>query len=350
VEEIGMETKKGILRKMFFIGLIVSAASGLALLVAAYLFDDARQKAATKATEHQEAKIREYRAYLAETAKKINRLPVDPHILGAAQARFYDERTEAELYLWAMDTHGQFQFGVPEGVFTQLNAAYDKCRTAIEEEGRFADRQEFIRRQVQDHPAFDLSRYLTEAPTGLAQPGYWAWNWPPDERWVFSTPFESPEGEMLGNLYLKVLGLGRDPWRSRAVYEGPMAASAILFIASIVFLWFLLPTWVYLDARGRGVSSPAVWSAVTLVSLVFGLAAYLIVRPEERAAAACQKCGRTGTGGTYCAYCGSPVPSEFCQGCGYPTRTDWFFCPNCRASLRAKPDEPPAGQTEVLSP
>ncbi len=344
-----METKKRILRKMAFIGLIVFVLSGLALLITATLYEDAREQAEARSREKLEEQIGKYRAYLSETAKKVNKLPVDPHVVGNAQARFFDEFREARLYLWAMDTQGKFLFGVPEEAFTRLNNGYDKYRTAIDEEGRFADRQEFIRRMVPDNSNFDWSRYLPNSTRGTGR-GPADWNWYPEEGRVFSVPFETAEGgEMLGNLYLKVVGLEDHSWFQSGRYEGPFTISAILFIASIVFLWFLLPTWVYLDARRRGMASPTIWSALTLVSLVFGLAAYLIVRPEDTAGAVCPKCGRTAAGGTYCAYCGTPVASEFCQACGYPTRAEWLFCPNCQASLKAKPDEPTAGEAAPVS-
>ncbi len=345
-----METKKRILRKMAFIGLIVFAVSGLALLITSGLYKQAREQAEAQSRQNLEEQIRKYRAYLTETAKKINKLPVDPHILGNAQTRFFDEYREARLYLWAMDTRGQFLFGVPEEAFARLNTAYDKYQAAIQEEGRFADRQEFIRRLVQDKAVYDWSRYVPNTTNGTDHAMKPDWNWFQDEGRVFSTPFESGEGgEMLGNVYLKVVGLDDRNWWDRGPHEGPMAVSAGLFGASIVFLWFLLPTWVYLDARGRGMTSPAIWSALTLVSLVFGLAAYLIVRPEDTAGAVCSKCGRTATGGTFCAYCGTPVTSEFCQACGYPTRAEWLFCPNCQASLKPKPDEPRAGDAEPVT-
>lgn len=339
-----METKKRILRKMAFIGLMVFVVSGLTVLITASLYDEAREQAEARGRENLEQQIGKYRAYLAETAKKINKLPVDPHVLGNAQARFFDEYREARLYLWAMDTQGNFLFGVPEGVFKRLNGAYDKYRAPLEEQGYFADRQEFIRRLVPYNSQSDLSRYLPGVNRGIGQPAAQDWNWYPYQGRVFSVPFEAAEGgQMLGNVYLKVVGLEEHAWFNRGFYEGPLTISAILFFASLVFLWFLLPTWVYLDARGRGMTSPAIWSALTLVSLVFGLAAYLIIRPEDKAGAVCSKCGRTATGGTYCAYCGTPVASEFCQACGYPTRAEWLFCPNCQASLKPKPDEPAAG-------
>jgi len=332
-----METKKRILRKMALIGLIVFVLSGVALLITSSLYDEAREQAAARGRANRDEQIRKYRTYLTETAKKINKLPVDPRIVGDAQARFFDEYGEARMYLWAMDTRGQFLFGVPEEAFSRLNNAYEKYRTTIEEGGRFADRQEFIRKLVPHNSGFDF--------IAKSRDGDFEWGSYSQDGRVFSTPFESGEGgAMLGNVYLKVVGFDNRDWWDRGPHEGPVAVSAGLFVGSIVFLWFLLPTWVYLDARGRGMTSPWIWSGLTLVSLVFGLAAYLIVRPEDTAGAVCSKCGRTATGGTFCAYCGTPVSSEFCQACGYPTRAEWLFCPNCQASLKTKPDEPDAGE------
>jgi hypothetical protein len=296
--------------------------------------------------EKRDALINKYRAYLQETSKKVTRLPVDPNIVGQVQARYFEEYSQARLYFWAMDTRGEYLFGVPGEAFGRLNRAYDTYRQVIEKEGRFTDRQDFLRRLIQDHKKLDFEVYEAKLSGKDFSPNPRRWEqerlWAGDEHdhLTFSTPFLNDQGQMLGNMYLKIVGIddGSSYWVRD--YDGPLNVSAILLIVSVLFLWFLLPTWVYLDARGRGMASPARWSALTLVSLIFGLTVYLILRPDEGGALVCQCCGRSTKGGRYCAYCGAVNSDEFCLKCGFPLRPEWIFCPNCQAPNRIETEEP----------
>ena len=350
-----MSNKKRVLRKMALIGLGVFAVSAAALAITASLMEKAHTRREVELKERHETLVRKYRAYLQETAKRIDRLPVDPNVAGQAQARYFEEYPHARLYLWAMDTQGQFQFGAPAEAFARLNRAYDTYQKAIEQEGRFADRQDFIRRLVQDHSELDLERYEgaeAEESSGRRVEQWRGWRGHDDDGLVFSAPFQNERGEMLGNLYLKVAAIDQEPFYYVRDYDPPMAVSGIVAGASLVFLWFLLPTWVYLDARGRGLRSPVRWSVLTLVSLVFGLAVYLILRPENPGPEVCQSCGRATDGGKYCPFCGTPATSEFCPKCGYPVRPEWVYCPSCQSPARktqgsiSPAEEPPASPVE----
>jgi hypothetical protein len=350
-----MSTKKRILRTMALIGLAVFVVSAGALAITTVLMEKARTRSVTAQAEKREALVRKYRAFLNETAKKIVKLPVDPNVAGQAQARYFEEYPNARLYLWAMDTQGQFQFGAPAEAFARLNRAYDTYQEAIEQEGRFADRQDFIRRLVQDHNELDFARYETkDAEKGPAsKPVSWrGWEGHDDEGLVFSAPFQNERGEMLGNLYLKVAGIDQHPYYFGRDYDPQMTISGILAVASFVFLWFLLPSWVYLDAKARGVRTPVRWSVLTFVSLVFGLAVYLILRPEAARTDTCQNCGRATDGGRFCPFCGAPAINEFCPKCGYPVRPEWAYCPSCQSPARKTPGpviiegERPAAATE----
>ncbi|MBZ5499947.1 MAG: zinc ribbon domain-containing protein [Acidobacteriia bacterium] len=344
-----MPNKKRILRKMALIGMVVFAVSGLSLWITEYMHRKGETEYERAWTEKREEKIRKYRAYLQETAKKVVKLPADPNIVGQAQARYFEEYPNIRLYLWAMDTGGQFQFGVPREAFARLNRAYDTYQKLIEQEGRFTDRQDFIRRLVQDQRNMNFEHYEAkmagqEGSERVAQ----AEDRGPYEHdgLVFSTPFQNERGEMLGNLYLKVSGIDDGRGYFQNEYQGPQDFSGGLLGASVLFLWFLLPTWVYLDAKGRGVDSPVRWSVLTLVSLVFGLAIYLILRPEEGTKGVCQNCGRTTGGEKFCPFCGSPATSDFCPRCGYPARAEWTYCPNCQTAIQKAPEPAPAATQE----
>jgi hypothetical protein len=60
------------------------------------------------------------RQYLGELAKKIDKLPIDPTLVGEIEAHYFEERTAGALHVWAMGTAGQFLFGVPRESFSRL--------------------------------------------------------------------------------------------------------------------------------------------------------------------------------------------------------------------------------------
>jgi RNA polymerase subunit RPABC4/transcription elongation factor Spt4 len=348
-----MSNKKRILWKMTRIGIVVFVVSAIGLSILEYLRVDSARRYEDAWTQKREELIQKYRSYLQETAKKVVSLPVDPNIVGQAQTRYFEEYPNTRLYLWAMSTGGRFQFGVPGEAFARLNRAYDTYQKVIEQEGRFTDRQDFLRRLVQDHRNLKFDFYEKKLAGQDLPHTVNSWqglNGNDTEGLVFSTPFQNEQGEMLGNLYLKVSGIDDRRWYGNSGYEGPQAAAGILCGASALFLWFLLPTWVYLDAKGRGMDSPARWSALTLVSLVFGLAVYLIVRPEEGARGVCQNCGRTTGGEKYCPFCGTPATNEFCPKCGYPARSEWTYCPNCQTAIQRVPESAPGSQGPIILP
>jgi RNA polymerase subunit RPABC4/transcription elongation factor Spt4 len=339
-----MSNKMRILWKMALIGMAVFVISAAGFWVTKYMSGQAEIRQNDQWARRREEQIRKYRAYLQETATKVNKLPVDPNIVGQVQARYFDEYPEAHLYLWAMDGSGQFQFGVPREAFARLNRAYDTYQKIIEQEGRFTDRQDFLRRLVQNHRELTFD-YYEKKLAGDASPistsrsenleGY------EQEGLIFSTPFQNERGEMLGNLYLKVTDINEGRGYYRGTYQELQGVASPLIAASLVFLWFLLPTWVYLDAKGRGMDSPVRWAVLTLLSLFIGLAVYLILRPEGGGKGTCQNCGRATNSERYCPYCGSPATSEFCPKCGYPARVEWSYCPNCQAAAQKSPEPPP---------
>ena len=157
-----------------------------------------------------------------------------------------------------------------------------------------------------------------------------------------STPATGEAGEYLGELYLKV-----DDSPNKQIYYGSYYAErndlyallnpifgALAFFSGLV-LWFLLPTWVYIDAQQRDVKNPGLWAFLTLVSAIFGLIIYLITRPQALKSLNCPQCDNELNGTkAYCPYCGFDVSTTFCSQCQYPVKPDWSFCPGCRSELK----------------
>ena len=131
-----------------------------------------------------------------------------------------------------------------------------------------------------------------------------------------------------------------DFWRDVQTLSGVSA------VASILWLAFLVPSWVYIDAQERRLPRPLLWALLTLVGNVVGLLVYLISRPDEVTDLRCPRCGKRLNGSKAgCPYCGADLSAVFCPKCQYPLKPDWAFCPDCRAPLAKEavvPAEPQA--------
>jgi hypothetical protein len=162
---------------------------------------------------------------------------------------------------------------------------------------------------------------------------------------VFSAPVTDEDGTVKGTLFLKVDdSVNHELYSSRyrVVHSGiyddflePLFAT-FAFLSGL-FLWFLLPSWVYIDAQQRAVSNPGVWAFISLISLIFGLAIYLITRPSTTKSLHCPKCENQLNGaGAFCPHCGFDLSSTYCPQCQYPIKPEWSFCPNCRAEIKQR--------------
>ena len=89
---------------------------------------------------------------------------------------------------------------------------------------------------------------------------------------------------------------------------------------SFAFLWVLLPTWVYVDARERGVRRAPLFAFLTVLSSLVGLVVYLISRPEDARTLACPGCAREVNGGAFCPHCGRDLSSSFCADVPLPAQ------------------------------
>jgi hypothetical protein len=133
----------------------------------------------------------------------------------------------------------------------------------------------------------------------------------------------------------------QDLWESATPDGQPLEAvfrvCAGLMAASIAALWVLLPTWVYVDARERGVRRAPLFAFLTVISSLVGLVVYLIARPEELKRLTCPGCAREVNGGAFCPHCGRDLSSAICSACRYPLKPDWAFCPACRNEIKPQP-------------
>lgn len=128
-----------------------------------------------------------------------------------------------------------------------------------------------------------------------------------------------------------------------------MIGGVIAMFASVIWLWFLLPSWVYIDAQQRHVPRPLLWSLLTLIGSVFALLVYLVSRPTDSGEFRCPQCSKMLNGSKAgCPYCGADLSAVFCPQCQYPLKPGWSFCPSCRSALTKTsggldaPAEPPA--------
>lgn len=122
--------------------------------------------------------------------------------------------------------------------------------------------------------------------------------------------------------------------RQRPMVSFFESAAMCMIPTFIVFLAF----WVFVDARRRNLSRPALWAILTLIGNVVTLIIYLIVRPSSSTAAPrglCPLCG-TKLKSDYiaCPGCGILLRNK-CKNCGHALENDWNFCPYCTEPVHA---------------
>ena len=342
-----MTTKKKLITRM---AAWTAAVLAVALLAGgaslALLNKEHRRWEDSQKSERQQV-VERSRQYLGEMAKRIATLPVDPTLVGEIESRYFEEQATEPMQVWAMGTGGEFLFGVPKEAFSRLNAVYDREITPRLKEGVFLDRQSFLLGQLEgEDDALGLAE-LADKTEGSED--VWArlrrYAGRSDGTFVLSAPLKTADGAALGSLYLKRARSEREYYREderlQLVGNAAGAAAALSFL----FLWVLLPTWVYVDARERGVRRAPLFAFLTVLSSLVGLVVYLISRPDDGKTLTCPGCGREVNGGAFCPHCGRDLSAAFCATCRYPLKPDWVFCPSCRTETKSAasvPAEPPA--------
>lgn len=329
--------KKLIARMALWAGVVLAAAAVVGAV--SLLIDMQNHRRYIDETKHEERqRVEESRAYLADLAKRIDRLPVDATLASEIESRYFEERAGGAFYVWATDTKGDFVFGVPQSAFNKLNAIYDREVTPLLKEGVFFDRQSFLLGFIDDSDDIRTDATPGHATEFVQRRERWRVDrGEPDGSFVLSTPLKTSTGGALGSLYLK-----RKPARRHEYYrhddrvKAALVGAGVTAALSFVFLWILLPTWVYVDARERGVRRAPLFAFLTVLSSLVGLVVYLIARPEDRRALACPGCAREVNGGAFCPHCGRDLSRSFCPACRYPLQADWAYCPACRTEIKAQ--------------
>ncbi len=333
-----------------------AAVAGGAVVVAALVAIVVSLVGERRAMEHRRAArdahvaslTKEYQAYLDETAQKIKGLPVDPRVIADVQTRHFQQRPALWLYVWADDNQGAFLFGVPADAFGRLNVAFDQNREVIARDNHFANRDQFLRTFLHD-----TRRIAPASPDGDVKEKtrdddahWWRFHGESDEGrsgaersnvLFLSSPIQDEASGTVGTLNLKLVDAqdqalyslwGDSGWRDlRDVAAG-------VFAFACAWLWFLLPSWVYIDAQEYGVPRPLLWALLTLIGSVFALMVYLVSRPPGPLELRCPQCSKPLSGSKAgCPYCGADLSSAFCAQCQYPVKPDWSFCPSCRSAL-----------------
>jgi hypothetical protein len=374
--------KKKLIRKMAVPAAIIFVLSIVMLL----LFDgpiESRmyESRVAQLNAHLTTLTQKSQTELTEIAGKIAALATAEisasRVVAELQSEFLRENQkigQAKKYLWMSNQRGEFVFGVPTQIFAKLNAGFDKNSDLIAQDGYYKDRNDFLMKLVDKHDRIAFAdRRLSEQER--QRYGYYGEregqiDWrvdeePAENNWrysrprtlVLSAPVANAAGLVEGILFLKVDDSAHEELyynrnyaeHSYFYYEVLMPIFATLAVLSGIFLWFLLPSWVYIDAQQRGVSNPGVWAFIALISLVFGLAIYLITRPSTMKSLHCPKCENQLNGGTFCPHCGFDLSSTYCPQCQYPVKPEWSFCPNCRAEItQRKSSETPADQAKPL--
>ena len=359
--------RKKLIRKMAIPAAIIFILSILVLLAQIPYLNSKAEEREEILENHVSSLTHQYQKYLTETAAKIKSVPVDAKIIGDTQSKILQESSQVKLYLWMVDDNGEFIFGSPSTTFVNMNKAYDKYKDNIENDGIFLNRNDFLINLIAHHNEIDFSEFASKTP--FQNRGYkWRFfkegvrkrvNYSPfgtsyvtivDETWglyvqsylyLLSSSVTNDAGEVIGELYLKI-----DDSKNRELYY---TASRVMnhdlmqifngvfgTIAGLsgLFLWFLLPTWVYTDAMQRDARSPGLWALLSMISLFFGLAIYLMTRPSTYRSFHCPQCEKELNGTkAFCPHCGFDLAGTFCSQCQYPIKQSWQFCPNCRAEL-----------------
>jgi hypothetical protein len=332
-----MQAKKRLLSRIALVAAAVLV--GAAIVGGIGLLKDAqgRERFTDQQERAKKQRLDSSRAYLAELATRIERLPVDATLVNEIESRYYEEQAAGPFYVWAMDTRGNFLFGVPRSAFSKVNAVYDQEVTPRLKEGVFLDRQTFLLNLVDDADDIAPAEVSEDKAAELVERGrrFRLDRWESEQGFVLSAPLKTKDGAALGSLYLK-----RTPMREDAYYrtdkrvEGLMMASAAAAGVSGLLLWVLLPTWVFVDARERGVRRAPLFAFLTVISSLVGLLVYLIARPEQARRLSCPACSREVNGGAFCPHCGRDLSSAYCPACRYPLKPDWAFCPACRTEVK----------------
>lgn len=344
--------KRKLIKKLAIPAAVIAAVS-IVVLVALIPIDNMRNKNhKNEFKKYIESMMEENKSYIKSIAVKIKSFPVDPVIVNELQSDYmidHQKSDQPKKYIWISSISGEFQFGAPAADFEKLNNAFDKYQASIKADDFYRDRNDFLIKLIDKRNEIDFTQFESGSRNDRNYGEnnwrffrqYDEWNLIQPTSSSFSTPVFDEKGKLLGELFLKVddkVNIEKYYAESNnGLIEVLRGIFIALLVISGVFLWFLLPTWVYTDAQDRDVKNPGIWAFLTLTSLFFGLVIYLITRPAALKSFNCPQCdGELNGTRAYCPHCGYDLSNTFCQQCQYPIKPEWQFCPNCRSEIKSK--------------
>jgi|GEM_PF-688011 len=358
--------KKKLIRKIALPAAIVFVASMIGSFSLFLYVDSLYEKRAEELNAHIGELTDQNQKYLHDITQAVQEIAeqvrtedlASTQLIQELQSEFLREHQKtdrAKKYLWMIDTSGEFVFGSPTAVFVRLNSAFDQQKEVLTNAGLFRSRNDFLTKLVDRHHKINFANLdlnslkkqlgLDESDILISIPGYRedSWYYSRERAHLLTSPLTNQSGTVLGTLFLKIDdSVNQRLYYSKFQVQNESVAStlapAFAFFAFLagLFLWFLLPTWVYIDAQQRDISNPGMWAFITLISLIFGLAIYLITRPSAMKSFHCPQCENEVNGGAFCPHCGFDLASTMCPQCQYPIKPEWSFCPSCRTELMAK--------------
>lgn len=289
--------------------------------------------------------------YLNELRDKIKSLPVNAIFISSLQSEYlidHTQGTKSQKYLWFSGMSDEFIFGVPQKAFQKLNDGFDKNSAIIQTDGFYANRNEFLLKLIDQYKEVDFSEFSKTEPERFSEYRWRFFNDEPEYKYdrplatTYTAPVTDASGKILGTLYLKVVDqenknyyLNENYFEDGNLYTSLFPFIVVLLVVSSLFIWFLMPTWVYIDAQQRGLANALTWAILTLIGIFFGLVIYLITRPSSIKTLNCPHCENELNGTrAYCPHCGYDLTSTYCQACEYPIKPEWKFCPSCRTETK----------------
>jgi hypothetical protein len=344
--------KRKLIKKLALPAGIIAAISIIVLIAIIPIENAQRSSHKDEFKKYIASFMEQNKSYVKGIAGKVKSLPVDPVIVNELQSDYmidHQKSDEPKKYLWMSSANGDFLFGAPAEDFQKLNNAFDKYQTTIKADDFYHDRNDFLVKLIDRATEVDFTQFdISNRPERNHDDNSWRYfkqnveeNLFQNTSSSFSTPVYDDKGKLIAELYLKVddkVNIEKYYTDKRSeLLESLRTLFVTLLVISGIFLWFLLPTWVYTDAQDRDVKNPGIWAFLTLTSLFFGLTIYLITRPGTLKSFNCPQCdGELNGTRAYCPHCGYDLSNTFCQQCQYPIKPEWQFCPNCRAETKQK--------------
>jgi RNA polymerase subunit RPABC4/transcription elongation factor Spt4 len=115
----------------------------------------------------------------------------------------------------------------------------------------------------------------------------------------------------------------------------PIRILLAILIGVVMFIYGFLVSYVYSDAKRRGMRH-VLWALIAFfVPNALGFIAYFLLR--EPLLQPCAACGATARRDfAFCPQCGSPLPRA-CPSCHRPVEPIWAHCAHCGQKLLREP-------------